>query len=342
MMNKANICVIISSYPQNYLDSSLLGLTVESWKQQGYDICLVSHSPLNPDIQKTSKYYIYTDENEILEYPEISNITWYNGNEEFLYQTNWGNTLGNHSYAILKNMQNAFHFLRSKPYTHFIYLEVDGFLTQENHELLEQKLVETDFLNKDFWLMMEYEGMSSLCVTNFFGGRISYFSERFKVVSTPRKYMAMSIGSGGYSLESFFGEMFIKNPQGHGHIERNNPRNLFPNEWFGASVGGEVYIPNLKHKDWWLDLVKDKTQDDVMYAVVSSTKHIFDGKLVIYEDDVVVLEIKFATGPLRWFKLEGQGKKYRLEHVINNEVVKKVEYTREQVKNNIWSFMEFH
>jgi hypothetical protein len=341
-MNKANICVIISSYPQNYLDHSLLGLTIESWKQQGYDICLVSHSPINPDIQKSSKYYIYTDENEILEYPEISNITWYQGNEQFLYQTNWGNTLGNHSYAILKNMQNAFHFLRSKPYTHFIYLEVDGFLTQENHELLEQKLTETDFLNKDFWLMMEYEGMSSLCVTNFFGGRISYFSERFKIVKTPRKYMAMSIGSGGYSLESFFGEMFIKNPQGHGHIERNNPRNLFPNEWFGASVGGEVYIPNLKHKDWWLDLVKDKTQDDVMYAVVSSTKHIFDGKLVVYEDDAIALEIKFTTGPLRWFKLEGQGKKWKLEHIINNKVVKKVEYTKEQVKNNIWSFMEFH
>ena len=107
MKIKDQTCVIISSYPQNHLDHSLLNLTVESWKSQGYDICLVSHSPLNPDTQKASKYYIYTDENEMLEYPEISNITWYHGSPEFLYQTNWGNTLGKHSYAILKNIQNT-------------------------------------------------------------------------------------------------------------------------------------------------------------------------------------------------------------------------------------------
>ena len=35
MINKNNICVIIGSYPTNYLDNSLLGLTIESWKQQG-------------------------------------------------------------------------------------------------------------------------------------------------------------------------------------------------------------------------------------------------------------------------------------------------------------------
>ena len=96
-MNKEQVCVIISSYTTNYLDSSLLGLTIKSWANAGYDICLVSHSPLNPDLQKSSKYYLYTDENEMLVYPEISNTTWFCETEVFKYQTNWGNTMGRHS-----------------------------------------------------------------------------------------------------------------------------------------------------------------------------------------------------------------------------------------------------
>jgi hypothetical protein len=341
-MNKEQVCVIISSYPQNYLDHSLLGLTIESWKHQSYDICLVSHSPLNPDIQKSSKYYIYTDENEMLEYPDLSNITWYSGNEDFLYQTNWGNTMGNHSYAILKNMQNTFYFLRSKPYTHFIYLEIDGFLTQENHNLLVEKLNEADFLNKDYWLMMEYEGLSSLPVTNFFGGRIEYFYNRFKDVDTPKKYMDMSIASGGYSLESFFGEMFVANPLGEGHIERTNPRTLFPNDWFGASISGQVYVPGLKHKDWWLDLVKNKDIDDDVYAIVSSTSHNFDTKLLIYQDDILSSTMDIKTGPLYWIKLGGEANKWRVEQTFNGEVIKKVEYTTKEIRENIWSYIDFH
>jgi hypothetical protein len=29
-----------------------------------------------------------------------------------------------------------------------------------------------------------------------------------------------------------------------------------------VSRGGEVNVPGLKHKDWWLDIVKDKNSDN--------------------------------------------------------------------------------
>jgi hypothetical protein len=342
-MNKKDICVVISSYPQTSIDHSLLGLTIESWKQQGYDICLVSHSPLNPDTQKASKYYIYTDENEMLTFPDISNVTWFYGAEEFLYQTNWGNTMGKHSYAILKNIQNTLHFLKSKPYTHFIYVEIDGFLNHENHKLLESHLDEVGFLGLDYWLMMEYSELAQLPVTNFFGGRISYFLRRLHSVDSPEKYMKMSKGGGGYSLESFFGQVFVANKEGKGYIVYDAPRTIFPNEWFGISMNGQVYVPGLKHKDWWLDIVKDKHNEDSIYIIITQSQHAFEGTLKLYEDDIETASIDITTGPFVWIKVERKNiKKWKLEHIIKNEVVKKVEYTTEEIMNNIWSFFELH
>jgi len=344
-MEKNRVCVIISSYPQNSIDHSLLGLTVESWKQQGYDICLVSHSPLNPDIQKASKYYIYSDENDILKYEEYLPMTWYHWDESFLYQTNWGNTLGNHSYAILKNMQNAFHFLSTKSYSHFIYVEIDGFLTNENHEALVKRLDATNFFYQNYWLPIEVSEDKFLPITNFFGGNIDYFNEQLRRIMSPQKYKEIAIKCGGYSLESFFGELFIKNPIGKGYIEEIKPRSIEPvswmsNDWFGISNGGEVNVPGLKHKDWWLDIVKDKHSNE-MYAIISKTGNRFDTTLLFYKDDQLINEMDLKTGPFYWFKLGSEGKKWKLEQKFNNEVIKKVEYTKEQVLENIHSFIEF-
>jgi len=345
MVNKEQICVIISSYPQNYLDHSLLGLTVESWKQQGYDICLVSHAPLNPDIQKASKYYIYSDENELLEFDEYSPLTWYHWTDDFHYQTNWGNTIGNHSYAILKNLQNAIQLLQTKHYTSFIYVEIDGFLTDDNHKLLNQKLEESNFTTQNYWVSVEVDKDKFLPITNFFGGNIDYFSERLKRITTPQRYMEIANKWGGYSLELFFAEMFVKNPIGRGHLEEVKSRNIEPvawldNKWFGSSKGGEISVPDLKHKDWWLDIVKNKHNDE-LFAVVSATSHNFETKLLFYKDDNLLNEMEVKTGPFYWFKLGGNGNKWRLEQTMNNEVIKKVEYTKEQVLNNIHSYIEF-
>lgn len=340
---KENICLIIGTYPTTYLDSALLGLTIESWRQQGYDICLASHSPVSQELQKASKYYIYSDENEMLEFPTVSNITIYHANETFLYQTNFGNTLGKHSYAVLQNIKNSIHFLSSKKYTHFIYIESDGFLNLEDHLKFENELVEVDFLNQDYWFMMEYEGLSNLPVTNFFGGRIDYFVDRFSIINDHQSYFDTAIGGGGYSLESLFGEMFVRYPQGQGVIKRTNPRNFFTNEWFGVSSGGQVGIPGLKHKDWWIDLVKDRNNENCFYSIVSHTQHSFDTVLKLFKNDKEVFSTPVVTGPLTWFRIDVEQEcTWRLEQWVGNEKIKHLEYTSEQILENGWSFMEFH
>ena len=340
---KKDTCIVIGTYPTTYLDSALLGLTIESWKQQGYDICLVSHFPVNQDLQKASKYYIYSDENEMLEFPTISNISWYHANSDFLYQTNWGNTLGKHSYAVLQNIKNAIHFLSSKKYTHFFFVEADGFLNSEDHFKFEKELEDADFLNKDYWFMMEYEGATTLPVTNFFGGKLDYFVKRFSVVKDTDSYLSLSAGGGGYSLESLFGELFIRLQQGDGVVKHANPRNFFTSEWFGVSSGGEVRVPGLKSKDWWIDLVQEKGSQEIMYMIVSHSSSVFNTVLKLFKNNVEVFSTPFQTGPLAWFKTQIEPDcTYRLEHWIGGQLTKHIEYTSEQILENNWSFMEFH
>ena len=155
MIDKQKVCVIIGSYPQNYKDTTLLGLTIESFKTQGYDICLVSHSPINQELQQASKYTIYSDENQILKFPTPSVVTEFCDGADLRFQTNHGNKVGQHSFAVLMNIKNGLWLLKNKKYTHFIYVENDTFLTSKDQKLLENKLEEFNFMENDYWFMLE-------------------------------------------------------------------------------------------------------------------------------------------------------------------------------------------
>ena len=339
MINKNNICVIIGSYPTTYLDNSLLGLTIESWKQQGYNICLVSHSPLNSDLQKAVKYYIYTDENEILKFDKISDVIWYYGCEEFLYQSNWGNTLGEHSFTILKNIQNALHFLKSKNYTHFIYAEVDSFLIEEEHQLLSDILNKKSFTNKRSWFMTEATTPSLLPATNLFGGDINYFFDKLNFLQTPQDYID-NCGN-GYSLESLFGRIFFPGELNNQDILiTQQPREIFTNPWFGSSSLGTINIPGLKHKDWMIDIVRDGNGNEHFYLIVSPSKHSFETKIKLFKDNKLVTEFDHTTGGFLWIRLDvNETKDWKVENWIKNEKVKEINYSTEEIKNNIYSFL---
>ena len=338
-MIKNNTCVVIGSYPTNYLDNSLLGLTIESWKQQGYDICLVSHSPLNPDLQKAVKYYIYTDENDILKFNEISDVTWYYGCPEFLYQSNWGNTIGKHSFAVLKNIQNALYFLKSKNYTHFIYADSDSFLTDEEHIFLENNFNEQDFLNKETWFMIEDSKKALLPATSMFAGQIDYFYNKLNPFQTTKDYLEYC--GIGYSLESFMGRLFFTDGTTKQDIILNQPaREIFKNPWYGISSNGSNLIPGLKHKDWWLDLVRDDKDENYIYLIVTNSAYKFETIIKLYKDNNLITEFEHITGAFLWVKLEvGDTKKWKVENWIGPEKIKQVEYTTDEIKNNIYSFL---
>jgi hypothetical protein len=343
MINKEEICVIISSYPQTHLDSTLLSLTHESFSRQGYDICLVSHSPINNDLQKSSKYFIFSDENQPLKFPEPSSITIFFANEDLYYQTNWGNQMGTHSLSILNNLKNALYLLKYKKYKSFIFIDSDTFLNKEDHKILESKLDEILFNERDYWLMIENtENNNIVPVTSFFGGNIEYFHNILEQIKTEEDYFNICSPTNSYTLESLFAALFCISPSENGYLDYNRPRDIFSSKWLGISTVGNADIPDLeKQFDINIDIVRDKNNQDNLFFLVYFHPENHDINLKFYEDNILTRDLEIVTGALHYWVFNiGETKTWKLEVYRKGKFVKHLERSTEEILWNRFSFFE--
>lgn len=342
MLNKEEICVIISSYPQTHVDSTLLSLTHESFSRQGYDICLVSHSPLNSDIQKSSKYYIYSDENTPLNFPEPSSITVYFANSDLHYQTNWGNKMGSHSLSILMNLKNALYLLRHKKYKNFIFIDSDTFLNKDDHKILESKLEEISFNEKDYWFMIEDTTNMVVPVTSFFGGKIEYFHNVLEQIKNEEDYFKFCEGANAYTLEALFSILFCMFPSENGHLDYNKPRDIFSSKWLGISTFGNADIPYLENKfNVDIDIVRDKTSNDYIFFILNFHAKQESINLKFYKDDILTNDFDTVTGALHYWMFDVElVKKWKMEVYYKEKLINILDKTTDEIFWNAFSFFE--
>jgi hypothetical protein len=343
MLNKEEICVIIGSYPQNHMDTTIVSLTIESFKRRGYDICLVSHAPLSSELQKASKYFIYSDENEILNFPEPSSITSFFANSEIHYKTNWGNKIGAHSLAILRNMKNALYLLKNKKYKSFIYAECDTVLNSEDHKLLESKLEEISFNEKDYWLMIENATDNMIVpVTSLFGGNIDYFNNVFEQIDTEEDYLNICKLTSSYTLESLFSVLFCRNVSQNGYLDYTKPRDLFTSKWLGISNYGKIDIPEFENEfDVDIEIVKNKNSNDQVYYVLYFNPKNELINIKFYTDNIIFKDFEITTGALHYWVFDvNETKTWKMEVYYNNKLLKTLERTTEEIFWNVFSYFE--
>ena len=343
MLNKKDICVIIGCYPQNHVDSTLVSLTLEGFKRQGYDICLTSHIPLSNELQKASKYYIYSDENYTLNFPKPSSITIFFASEELHYQTNWGNRMGIHSLAILMNMKNALSLLQSKKYKNFIYVECDTILNSNDHNLLESKLKEISFSEKNYWFMIENSNNMVVPVTTIFGGNIDYFNNIFNLINTEEEYLNICNQVGAYSLEALFSALFCNVIDEKGYLDYTKPRDIFSSKWLGISNYGTVSIPELDDEfDVDIDIVKEKgNTENHIFCVLFFNKKEEPINIKFYKDNNLVSDLEIITGALNYWVYEiDNTKNWKVEVYHNNKLLKIVNRTIDEILWNGWSYFE--
>jgi hypothetical protein len=339
-MVKNNICVIVGSYPQNHLDSALVSLTIESFKRHGYDVCLTSHTPVSTELQQASKYFIYSDENHILTFPEPSSVAIFFADSKITYQTNNSNKLGAHSYSILMNLKNALWLLKNKHYTHFLYVECDTFLNSEDHKILETELSKNQFDQRDYWFMTESQTSTSVVpVTSMFGGNIDYFNTSLDTITTPEEYLEVCKKVNAYSLEGFVASKFLSNPSPMGIIVNIKPRDLFTNEWIGISSLGNIQIPGLENKfNIEPDIVKEKDGDKIYFVIPNNIKN-EKINIKLYRDNNLIVSNEIGTGPLYYWAFEQDNiKTWRIEIYHNKKLLTQVEKTTEEILWNYWSY----
>lgn len=335
-MNNDKICSIVGCFPQTSIDSALLSLTLESIKKQSYKTCLVSHSPVNLDIQKSVNYFLYTDENHLLS-NDTTSFYIYSEYDNLYYQSS--NFPAIHGFAVLMNIKNAVNFLKTKKFTHFIYFEPDSFLNHNDHLKLKQMLEECDFMNKDFWFMNEnYDSNKLFPVTSIFAGKVDFFVELLNGIDTIQDFIDVAAPTN--VLEWFFKNKIES--LSSGFIQQINPRNCFTSEWLGVSSSGNVKIPGIQTNIFSLDVVRNfNTDDEVIFTFKNDSHGHF--KLIGYINDNLVFSEIVNDDFFRWYL-------HKVKHSDtikyecfdkNNQLLKQVFYQASQILSNNLSYIRF-
>ena len=331
MIDKEKVCIIIGSYPQNYKDTTLLGLTVESFKLHGYDICLVSHSPINNELQQASNYTIYSKENLILEFPTPSVVTEFCDTKDVRFQTNYGNKIGRHSFAVLMNIKNALYLLNSKKYTHFLYAENDTFLTSKDQNLLESELEKANFLENDYWFMLE-NPQTQLVATSLFGGKIDIFLKTLDPINTPEDYLKIESSS----LETFMSKLFPNNNNYHDI----KPRDIFESKWLGISSYGVINFPDLNNGiNVVIDIVRNFKDEDNVFFIINTNAISNSVNVKLYKNNHNIYNSDIITGPLHYWGYSKQDTDiWKMEVWKDNKIISQVERTTEEI---FWNRMSY-
>jgi len=334
-MELNKVCAIISCYPQSYVDSALVSLTIESIKREGYKTCLVSHAPVNTDIQRAVNYFIYTDENVLTTTKSNSYI--FNDLDTFYYQTN---TSGfEHGYAVMLNIKNSITFLKTKGFTHFVYFEPDGFLNADDHKSLKSMLDNANFLNSDYWFMNEtYNSDNLYPVTSIFAGRIDFFIGILDRVNDVDDFIN---SMNDVSLEMFF----RKSIEGlsTGVIEKTRPRDCFTSPWVGISGDGYVNIPGLNNVKIFLDLLRVADDSNVIcylfrYDGISDNISI---KGYINNTININTEIKTPRVYYYWTRSINRTDKIKFECFGGDRLIKTLEFNGDEILDNQVTYIKF-
>lgn len=343
-MNKEKVCAIIGSYTKTHLDTALLSLTIEGIKRRGYKTCLATHAPVSHELQKSVDYFIYTDENQILNPGFESMAGYYFDGSNFYFRTNYSNKGGTHSFAILMNIKNSLWLMEKKGFTHFIYFETDSFLNQKDHEKIEE-ILSDKILDLDYWFMNETHNLGEQIfpVTSLFSGRIEYFSKNTDQIFSPDSYLDFLSSAGNCTLESFFLRLINEYP-GNGIIEKTKPREIFSSEWVGISGGGNIGLPGYDNLILdSVDIVRDYYSNDSFFLAFPRIDSEQKVGIKVYLDGILrhTREIT-PNGIFHYFKFNFEkSSTIKAEFYYSGSICHVIEKSVDSIRSNQHSYFKF-
>jgi hypothetical protein len=260
-------------------------------------------------------------------------VTEFCDGEDIRFQTNHGNRVGQHSFAVLMNLKNGLWLLKNKKYTHFIYAENDTFLTSKDQKLLENKLEEFNFMENDYWFMLENQH-TQLVATSMFGGKIDVFSDTLDSINTPEDYLKVEASS----LEAFMGKLFTNKD----YYYDVKPRDLFESKWLGISSYGAINFPDIDSKlTVMVDIVRNLKDEENVFFIVNKNDNVEKMNVRLYRDNQIATTTDIKTGPLYYWGYQKQDTNiWKMEVWMEDKIISQVERTTEEIFWNRMSYFE--
>jgi glycosyltransferase involved in cell wall biosynthesis len=229
--------IIIGTYPNLKERVNLTKKCIESYRPLGRKIMLVSHYPVDQEIQKMVDYYVYDAHNPLTHHTYYKHF--YNYTASFDLEINI-NTLkdSNQSLTVLTNLFNGFKMAKSLGYKRVFYNTFDVIL-HEN----DQAVVDTSLNSDSVCIVATLNTHVGTGVqTNGMMFDVQYFLNKFDDVRTPDEYNKICefIGAENF-LEDYLMNRLNEPTLLNLQILTNPFNTLLINSGLGVSSNSEYY-----------------------------------------------------------------------------------------------------
>lgn len=370
-VNKDEI-IILGTYPNLKSRVQLTKDTINSLKPLGRKIMLVSHYPVDEEIQRMVDYYIFDSENPLTHHSYYTRF--YNYRDDYDVEVNInGLKNSNQSLTVLTNLYNAIKSAKELGFKSFFYTTYDVILNEKDFQVVEDSFIAVNTglgaylgsLNTPFGKGIQTNGMAF---------RINFFLETFNDVRTPLEYNKACENIGA---QNFLEDYLVKKINYNESIKNqcvimdNDEETLLKNSGLGLCSNSEYYSivpiegkPN-KYMFYFFTYNIDDREihcyiDDTLFLIQINKnrewKHEFtyngnnsivikfyDGndcyKIETFEMNPSTIDKYSNTGN---FKYKNIRPKIRLVHIqtnLNDEREQKSRTSVEEVKNYEWDYV---
>lgn len=244
LTNATSELIIIGTYPNLRSRVQLTKDTINSMKCLGRKILLVSHYPVDQDIQRMVDYYIYDNENPLCHHSYYT--LFYRYTDEYRAEINInGLKSSNQSLAVLTNMLNGAKLAKSLGFSSFFYTTYDVVLHPSDVSIVDNGFAKlnssTSIVPHDAYLGTLKTPFGRGIQTNGMFFNVDVFLNIFQDVRHSSSYnkLCEKIGSQNF-LEDFMMKM-VKSTQFNLLVDEQSDETLLVNSGLGVASNSEYY-----------------------------------------------------------------------------------------------------
>ena len=239
--------VVLGTYPNLKSRVQLTKDTIESLKVLGRKIILISHYPVDMDIQRMVDYYIYDAYNPLCHHSYYTKFYRYTNEYHADVNIN-GLKHSNQSLTVLVNLFTATKFAKLLGYQRFFYTTYDVILNEKDVAVVDESFSSVAD-NKTAYLGTNNTPFGKGIQTNGMTFDVDFFLSTFDDVRTANEYNAACEKAGA---QNFLEDYMMKkiNPRINDiSIHHNNEETILKHSGLGVASNSEYYSILPIHKE---------------------------------------------------------------------------------------------
>jgi glycosyltransferase involved in cell wall biosynthesis len=304
--------IVLGTYPNLKSRVQLTKDTIATLKPLGRKIILISHYPVDTEIQRMVDYYIFDAYNPLCHHSYYTKFYRYTNDFNVDMNIN-GLKHSNQSLTVLVNLFTAAKFAKDLGFKRFFYTTYDVLLNPKDIPVVDESF---EYVSKSStaYLGTNNTPFGKGIQTNGMTMDVQFFLETFDDVKTANEYNAACQKAGAHN---FLEDYLVKKIQGKEniHLAHNEQETILTNSGLGVASNSEYYsiLPISKEENHFMFYFFTYNIDDriVRILMTEDNSEFFNGsfqisknrefkKEFVYNNKPIVVTIQFFDGDVKY------------------------------------------